>query len=128
MARSRVRAARAFHDGREPRADVLTANDPPVVATKKGAGPHHFTIHPNGRWGYLITETTATIGTYNIDKDNGTLTEFVDTGDWNKKDSAFASDIHVTPNGKFLHGAVRTTSLLRGCRIAPDKCTLTTSG
>ena len=109
---------------------TLTPNDPPVVATKEGAGPRHFTIHPNGRWGYLITETTATIGTYAIDKDKGTLTEvaFVDTGDWNKKDSAFASDIHVTPDGKFLYGAVRTTSTLHGYKIDPEKGTLTAIG
>lgn len=111
-------------------AGKLTPNDPPTVSTKAGAGPRHFTIHPNGKWGYLITETTATIGTYSIDKDKGTLTEvaFVDTGDWNKKESAFASDIHVTPNGKFLYGAVRTTSTLHGYKIDPDKGTLTAIG
>jgi 6-phosphogluconolactonase len=109
---------------------MLTPNDPPTVGTKAGAGPRHFTIHPNGKWGYLITETTATIGAYSIDKDKGILTEmaFVDTGDYNQKDSAFASDIHVTPNGKFLYGAVRTTSMLHGYKIDPDKGTLTTIG
>lgn len=82
---------------------MLTPNDPPTVATKAGAGPRHFTIHPNGKWGYLITETTATIGAYSIEEDTGTLTEvaYVDIGDYNQKDSAFASDIHITPNGKF---------------------------
>jgi 6-phosphogluconolactonase len=109
---------------------TLMPNDPPTVATKAGAGPRHFTIHPNGKWGYLITETTATIGTYSIDKDKGTLTEvaYVDTGDHNQKDSAFASDIHVTPNGKFLYGAVRTTSMLHGYKIDPEKGTLTGIG
>ena len=109
---------------------ILTPNDPPTVATKEGAGPRHFTIHPNGKWGYLITETTATIGAYGIDKDKGTLTEvaFVDTGDWNQKESAFASDIHVTPDGKFLYGAVRTTSLLHGYKIDQEKGTLTAIG
>ncbi len=109
---------------------TLTPNDPPVVATKEGAGPRHLTIHPNAKWAYLITETTATIGAYAIDKDKGTLTEvaYVDTGDWNKKDSAFASDIHVTPDGKFLYGAVRTTSTLHGYKIDPDKGTLTAIG
>jgi 6-phosphogluconolactonase len=109
---------------------MLTPNDPPTVATKAGAGPRHFTIHPNDKWAYLITETTATIGTYLIDKDNGTLTEvaFVDTGDYNQKDSAFASDIHITPNGKFLYGAVRTTSMLHGYEIDPEKGTLTGIG
>lgn len=108
----------------------LTPNDPPAVKTKAGAGPRHFTIHPNGKWGYLITETTATIGTYAIDQDKGTLTEiaFVDTGDHNGQKSAAASDIHVTPDGKFLYGAVRTTSLLHGYRIDPQKGTLTAIG
>src|SRR5664280_1895248 len=46
---------------------MLTPNYPPTVATKAGAGPRHFTSHPNGKWGYLITETTATMGTYSID-------------------------------------------------------------
>ncbi len=109
---------------------MLTPNDPPTVATKAGAGPRHFTIHPNGNWAYLITETTATIGTYSIDKDKGTLSEvaYVDTGDYNQKDSAFASDIHVTPNGKFLYGAVRTTSMLHGYKIDQGKGTLTKIG
>ena len=108
----------------------LTPNDPPTVATKAGAGPRHFTLHPNGKWGYLITETTATLGTYAIDKDQGTLTQvaFVDTGDFNQKDSAAASDIHVTPNGKFLYGAVRSTSMLHGYKIDPTQGTLTAIG
>jgi len=109
---------------------MLTPNDPPIVTTKVGAGPRHFTIHPNGKWAYLITESTATIGTYSIQEDTGTLTEvaYVDTGDYNQKDSAFASDIHITPNGRFLYGAVRTTSMLHGYKIDPEKGTLTGIG
>jgi Lactonase, 7-bladed beta-propeller len=53
---------------------------------------------------------------------------FVDTDDYNRKDSAFASDIHITPNGKFLYGAVRTTSMLHGYKIDPEKGTLTGIG
>ena len=109
---------------------TVSPNGPGEVRTKVGAGPRHFTIHPNGRWAYLITETTATVGTYNVDPATGQLTEvgFVDTGDYNGKDSAAASDIHVTPNGKFLYGAVRTTSTLHGYKIDPDKGTLTPIG
>ena len=66
---------------------TVSPNSPGEVHTKPGAGPRHLTIHPNGRWAYLITETTATIGTYAIDKEKGTLSEvqFVDTGDYNEK-------------------------------------------
>jgi 6-phosphogluconolactonase len=113
----------------DPANGTVSPDGPGQVATKPDAGPRHFTIHPNGRWGYLITETTATIGAYAIAGD-GTLTEmqFVDTGDYNGKDSAAASDIHVTPNGKFLYGAVRTTSTLHGYAIDPDKGTLSPIG
>lgn len=109
---------------------MLAPSDPPFVATKTGAGPRHFTIHPNGKWGYLLTETTATVGAYAIDTDKGTLTEvaFVDTGDHDGKESAFASDIHVTPDGRFVYAAVRTTSTLHGYRIDPDQGTLTAIG
>jgi 6-phosphogluconolactonase len=113
----------------DPATGTVTPDGPGQIATKPDAGPRHFTIHPNKRWGYLITETTATIGAYAIAAD-GTLSEiaFVDTGDWNGKDSAAASDIHVTPDGKFLYGAVRTTSALHGYKIDPDKGTLTPIG
>ena len=108
----------------------MPPNDPPVRQHRSGAGPRHFTIHPNGKWGYLITETTATIGTYAIDRDKGTLTEiaFVYTGDYDGKDSAFASGIRVTPNGRFVYGAVRTTSTLQAYKIDRDKGTLTAIG
>jgi 6-phosphogluconolactonase len=113
----------------DPASGTVSPDGPGQIATKPNAGPRHFTIHPNKRWGYLITETTATIGAYAIAPD-GTLGEiaFVDTGDWNGKDSAAASDIHVTPDGKFLYGAVRTTSTLHGYTIDPEKGTLTPIG
>jgi 6-phosphogluconolactonase len=109
---------------------TVSPNGPGLIATKDGAGPRHFTFHPRGRLAYLITETTATVGTYAVDPATGALRElqFVDTGDWNGKDSAAASDIHVTPDGKFVYGAVRTTSTLHGFRIDPDKGTLTQIG
>jgi 6-phosphogluconolactonase len=113
----------------DPATGTVSHDGPGQVATKENAGPRHFTIHPNKHWGYLITETTATIGAYAI-ADDGTLGEvqFVDTGDYNGKDSAAASDIHVTPDGKFLYGAVRTTSTLHGYKIDPEKGTLTAIG
>jgi 6-phosphogluconolactonase len=113
----------------DPKTGTVSPNGPGAVHTKDGAGPRHFTIHPNGRWAYLITETTATIGLYNVGA-NGQLSEvaFVDLGDWNGKDSAAASDIHVTPDGKFVYGAVRTTSTLHGFKVDPGNGTLTAIG
>lgn len=113
----------------DPSSGKLAPNDPPFVKTAAGAGPRHFTIHPNGKWGYLLNETNATLVAYAVDPANGTLRELgvVETGDV-ASPSAFASDIHVTPDGRFVYGAVRTTSTLHGYKIDPDKGTLTRVG
>lgn len=112
----------------DPATGTVSPNGPGAVATKAGAGPRHLTFHPTGRFAYLITETTATIGTYGVDPASGLLKElqFVDTNEY--KEQPAASDIHVTPDGKFLYGAERKTSMLIGYKIDPDKGTLTQIG
>ncbi len=50
----------------DPAAGTVSPNGPGEVATKAGAGPRHLTFHPNGKFASLITETTATIGTYAV--------------------------------------------------------------
>src|SRR6266446_3993279 len=107
---------------------TVSPNGPGEVATKSGAGPRHLTFHPNGKFAYLITETTATIGTFAVDPTSGTLKElqFVETNEYEKQPAA--SDIHVTPDGRFLYGAERRTSMLIGYKIDPDKGTLTQIG
>src|SRR5262249_27218323 len=89
--------------------------------------PRHLTFHPSGRFAYLITETTATIGAYAVEP-AGTLRElqFVDTNEY--KEQPAASDIHVTPDGKFLYGAERKTSMLIGYRIDRANGTLSLIG
>ena len=63
-----------------------------------------------------------------VDPASGLLKElqFVDTNEY--KEQPAASDIHVTPDGKFLYGAERKTSMLIGYKIDPDKGTLTQIG
>jgi 6-phosphogluconolactonase len=112
----------------DPATGTVSPNGPGEIATKPGAGPRHLTLHPSGKFAYLITETTATIGAYAVDPASGTLKElqFVDTNEY--KEQPAASDIHVTPDGKFLYGAERKTSMLIGYKIDPDKGTLTQIG
>jgi 6-phosphogluconolactonase len=107
---------------------TVTPNGPGQIATKAGAGPRHLTFHPDGKFAYLITETTATIGTFAVDPASGLLKElqFLDTNEY--KEQPAASDIHVTPDGKFLCGAERKTSMLIGYKIDPNRGTLTQIG
>jgi len=113
----------------DPATGTLAPNGPGEVHTKPGAGPRHMAFHPNGRFLYLITETTDTIGAYAIDP-SGILTElqFVDALPHDFKEQPAAADLHVTPDGRFLYGSERKTSTLAGYRIDPEKGTLSPLG
>jgi len=114
----------------DPATGTLSPNGPGEVHTKAGAGPRHMALHPNGRFLYLITETTHTIGAYAIDPASGTLKElqFVDALPADFKEQPAAADLHVTPDGRFLYGSERKTSTLAGYRIDPEKGTLSPIG
>jgi 6-phosphogluconolactonase len=114
----------------DPGTGTLSPNGRGGIHTKAGAGPRHLALHPNGRFLYLITETTDTIGAYGVDPATGILTElqFVNALPEEFKDQASAADLHVTPDGRFLYGSERKTSTLAGYRIDPDKGTLTPIG
>jgi 6-phosphogluconolactonase len=110
----------------DPATGRLAPNTPGEIAVKSGAGPRHLAFHPSGRFLYLITETTATIGAYTIDPKSGALKElqFVDMLAGTKEPPA-AADLHVTPDGRFLYGSERRSNMLVGFRIDPHKGTLT---
>ena len=108
---------RRHHHGVEVRSGggTLSPNGPGEVQTKPGAGPRHLALHPNGRFLYLITETTRRSAPMRSTRPRATLSElqFVDTGArQTSRIRPAASDIHVTPNGRFLYGSERTTSTL----------------
>jgi 6-phosphogluconolactonase len=110
----------------------VTPANPPEVKTKPGAGPRHLALHPNGKFLYLLTETTATIGTYAIDPASGTLKElhFVDmlAPGTLKEEQPSAADLHITPGGSFLFGSERRSNTLTGYRVDADKGTLSLIG
>ena len=100
---------------------TLTANSPPSVATREGAGPRHLAFHPNGRFLYLLNQTSATIGAYRIEPGSGDLAEIetIATLPAHFLGEANAADIHVTPDGRFLYVSERQTSTIVGCRVDP---------
>ena len=109
----------------DERSGRLAANTPPVVQMKAGSGPRHLVVSPDNRFVFLLNELTGTVSTLALE--NGLLKE-VDTVSSLPPESKlatgmprptpgrdpsndiWASDIHVTPNGKFLYAAERTSS------------------
>ncbi len=78
-----------------------TAN--PFTKTDLEAGPRHFTFHPNEKFGYCIEEMAGTISVY--DYENGMLKKIqrINTHPDQIKEGFESSDIHISPDGKFLY-------------------------
>ena len=121
----------------------LSANTPPVLQLKAGTGPRHLVISPDNKYVYLLNELTATVSTLSLD--NGLLKE-IDSASALPKESKlgpgmprpqqgrdvgndiWASDIHVTPNGRFVYAAERTSSTINWLNVNLANGTLTYAG
>jgi len=87
----------------------LEPNDEPWVSIRPGAGPRHFTFHPNGRFAYLINELDNTIIAFSYEAAYGRLRELqtVKALPEGFAGKSYCADIHVTPSGEFLYGSNR---------------------
>ena len=87
----------------------LIPNDESSVKLKPGAGPRHFTFHPNGKYAYVINELNSTITAFLYDETHGRLKEVQTVStlpeDFSGKNTC--ADIHVSPSGKFIYGSNR---------------------
>lgn len=110
----------------------LTANTPPVLQLKAGTGPRHLIASPDNRFVYLLNELTATVSTLSLE--NGILKEIASASALPKdhklqpgmprpqqgrdvSNDIWASDLHLTPNGRFLYAAERTSSTINAFSV-----------
>lgn len=97
----------------------IKPNIPSAVYTKKNAGPRHLAFHPERNFLYAVNELDGTVTTYTLSK-SGTLklrySTSVMPSDVIRK--PWASDIHLTPDGKFLYTAERTSSTITAFRVS----------
>ncbi len=74
-----------------------------------GAGPRHFTFHPEGRHAFVINELNSTITAFTYNPDTGSLVETntLSTLPGNFSGDNYCADIHVHPNGRWVYGSNR---------------------
>lgn len=85
----------------------LQSSNQPFMQSTLRSGPRHFTFHPNGNFAYCIEEMGGSITTYQYK--NGELTEIqkINTHPMELKDNFESSDIHISPDGRFLYASNR---------------------
>jgi 6-phosphogluconolactonase len=114
----------------------LAANTPPLVQLKAGSGPRHLITSSDNRFVYLLNELTASVTIFSLDQAKGLLAEIGSASALpadsklapgaprpspgrNVDNDIWASDLHLTPNGRFLYAAERTSSSIGAFRVDP---------
>jgi len=88
---------------------LLTPAIIPWAKLEPGAGPRHFTFHPDGEYAYGINELNSTITSFRYNNMDGSLTEIqtISTLPDNFDGMNSCADIHITPSGEYLYGSNR---------------------
>ncbi|MCK5843259.1 MAG: lactonase family protein [Victivallales bacterium] len=114
----------------DPVDGALLKNETSFFALPPGAGPRHFTFHPNGKFAYLINELGNTIVALSYDAKNGGLRE-IQTISTLPKDFdgvSHTAEVSVHPNGKFLYGSNRGHDSIAVYKIDQNNGSLTLAG
>ena len=101
---------------------ITPLEDSPFVSLPSGDGPRHFAFHPNGRWLYSLQEESSTIAFFLYDAARGSMTagKTISALPAGFAGTSFASEIQVSPDGRFLYSANRLHDSISVCSIAAD--------
>jgi 6-phosphogluconolactonase len=112
----------------DPAKAALTPADPPFATVTKGSGPRHFAFHPNGRFGYVLSEMGSLVTVFAYDGAGGTMKELqtVSTLPKDFTGTNNSAEIFVHPNGRFLYASNRGHDSIAAFAIDPRKGTLMT--
>jgi 6-phosphogluconolactonase len=93
----------------DPATRKLLAAKQASESMQAGAGPRHLTLHPNGRYAYVINELDSTMTTLKYNAAAGTLTtvDTTTTLPGNFSGTSYCADVHVSRSGRFLYGSNR---------------------
>lgn len=82
----------------------LVATEQEFVKVQDGAGPRHFTFHPNGKFAYVVNELDATVNVFEYNNTDGNLNQLqsLSTLPEGFQEFNLCADIHVHPSGKYV--------------------------
>ena len=108
----------------------LSPAEPAQLAFPAGVGPRHLVFHPSGSRCYLLGELDASVTLLDVDAATGALSprQTVSALPAGFTEGAWASDLHLTPDGRFLYASERRSNTLAAFAVDPSNGTLTPIG
>lgn len=104
----------------DPALGTLSPAQPPS-ATALG-GPRHIDFHPLAPIVYVLTEVSSQLHVYDLDTETGALSLRPGDSVYTSEDEEYhwSSDVHVTPDGRFVYATNRDTPEIVIFSIAAD--------
>ncbi|MBD8080846.1 lactonase family protein [Chryseobacterium caseinilyticum] len=87
--------------------EPLESCQQPFIKTVAGSGPRHFAFHPNGNFAYVIEEMGGAVSTFQYKDGELKNIQRIFTHSEKLKADFESSDIHISPDGKFLYASNR---------------------
>ncbi|MBO9652064.1 MAG: lactonase family protein [Variovorax sp.] len=108
----------------------LTPNTPPTLQPHASASPRHFVFSRDARFVYLLNELDGAIDVLSFDSTAGTLQplQTISSLPPGFSGDPWASDLHLTPDGRFLYSSERRSDTLAAFRVDPTNGTLALVG
>jgi len=108
----------------------LTPNTPPTLQAHASASPRHFVFSGDSRFVYLLNELDAVIDVLAFDSAPGTLRPLQTIGTLPPGFSGdpWASDLHLTPDGRFLYSSERRSDTIAAFKVDAASGALTLIG
>ena len=100
----------------------LVANDPPFATVPPGDGPRHFAFHPRRPWLFCLQEEGSTLMRFDYDAASGRLAprQSLSTLPAGFVGTSFASEIQISPDGRFVYVANRLHDTIAYFSVAED--------
>jgi 6-phosphogluconolactonase len=104
----------------DPALGTLSPAQPPTAAAL--GGPRHMDFHPLASIAYVLTENSSELHVYDVDGTSGALALRAGDSVYTSDDEEYhwSSDVHVTPDGRFLYATNRDPAEVVRFEIAAD--------
>jgi len=104
-----------------PKNGTVQSAKQPWIEVTPGAGPRHFTIHPNSEYAFLAEEMTSTVNAFKVDPNDGSLTSYARLSTLPNDFEGYNStaDIHINTAGTTLYVSNRGLNSIAIFEINP---------